>query len=208
MARTSASRGKKGYTPRSGKSPVFKMMGSSPARKPDKDKITWNPEQKVSEKTTETDASTDVTTTYETTGTSKGFTPHSTPGEAFTNWKKKNPSGTEDEFIKLAEEWRESQKKTHKKSREEVATTPKPESKPEPKTPETEEKEGKMCHCKGIQQNEPGASGSVTFRSWEKYLCDGPVHPNCLPPSGKGKGGRNILTGGSSSNTASEKSRE
>ena len=35
MARTSASRGKKGYTPRSGKSPVFKMMGSSPARKPE-----------------------------------------------------------------------------------------------------------------------------------------------------------------------------
>jgi len=35
MARTSASRGKKGYNPPSGKKPVFKMMGSSPVRQDD-----------------------------------------------------------------------------------------------------------------------------------------------------------------------------
>ena len=72
MARTSASRGKKGYTPRSGKSPVFKMMGSSPMRIDPTEVVAMGEETIVGTTTTETDKSTDVKTDYQTKGT--GYT--------------------------------------------------------------------------------------------------------------------------------------
>ena len=111
----------------------------------EKAKIKWEKEQEVSRtvKPNEMDGET-TTVGYETKGTSKGFKAHSTPGEAFTNWKKKNPSGTEEDYIKEASDWREEQRQTHTKTREEVSDTSKEKKKCECQTYKTDGSKGPM----------------------------------------------------------------
>ena len=97
---------------KSSNNPAFKMMGSYSPIKND-EKIKWEKERLVS-----TDIDRGVTTKkYETPGTSKGFTPTKTDPDAFIDWKKKNPSGTREQYNIEAEKWRKAQVKKHLKTR-------------------------------------------------------------------------------------------
>jgi len=78
MARTSASRGIKGYKLKHGNTTTFKMMGSSPVREAT-EVITKGEEKLIGETTTETDSSTDVKSDYRRIDT--GYTPSTRTAE-------------------------------------------------------------------------------------------------------------------------------
>ena len=124
MARTSASRGKKGFSQKSGKNPVFKMMGSSPARVDPTEIVTMGEEQVVGTRTTETDKSTDVTTDYETRG--KGYTPPPTDPEGDRAYAELTQAEKDAQDAK----WKKMATRDIVQQRSETATTPK-----EKKTP-------------------------------------------------------------------------
>ena len=132
------------------------------------DEIKWGEEKKTSTDVTETPTSTDTTTNYETKGVSKGkkVEKFATTPEEIAKWE----AAPEENKVKYRD-------KDVSKKRSESSSVPKEKPKEDPP------KEVKMCHCKGYAQHTPGQGGSVSYKSYEKYPCDGPKHPNCTKPS-------------------------
>ena len=128
MARTSASRGKKGFNLRSGKTPVFKMMGSSPIRdEKNKEIITMGEEKVVNTTVTDTDKDTTTVTDYRTEGT--GYTQPVT-----------TPEGDK-KYAELSEEEKKAQDEKYIKANTRKIIQERSETKVEPKTEPVEEYE-------------------------------------------------------------------
>ena len=141
------------------------------------DKIKWEKEKKISTDVTETPTSTDTTTNFETKGTSKGKEVEkfaTTPAE-IAAWE----AAPEENKEKYRD-------KEVSKTRSESSSVPKEKPKVDPPKVDPP-KEKKMCRCKGVAQHTPGQGGSVSYKSYEKYECGGPLHPNCIAPSKKTK---------------------
>ena len=197
------SRGGKSFLQRSGKSPAFKRMGSSPAKTtghggakghkhPEYTEV-WDPETR---EVVETPEATTTTTRQKGVGTT------TTPGTV-DPYKGEGGYMSDEEWAKFlktpkGKEYTEKHKgKTTTKplSREDI------DVKTKEKPPKKEER--KICHCKTVGAD-PSTTGQGEARSrisWARYYCGDPLPPECQKGSGK-RGTRPISEASNVASTA------